>query len=75
MNLFVLVALLCTDNSNGDSQCSHYALDSNLSAYECDYYFTDTGVMAVDKLVATVENEQANKLSIETLECVQEDTE
>ena len=71
MNLFVLVALLCTDSGS----CDHYALDSNLSAYECDYYFTDTGVMTVDKLVAIVENEQGNKLSIKALECVQEDTE
>ncbi len=70
-SLFVLVALLCTDSG----ACDHYALDSNLSAYECDYYFTDSGVMAVDKLVAIVENEQAVKLSIKALECVQEDTE
>lgn len=71
MNLFVLVALLCTDSGS----CDHYALDSSLSAYDCDIYFTDTGVIAVDKLVAIVETEQANRLSIEALECVQEDTE
>lgn len=71
MNLFVLVALLCT----GNGQCDHYALDSNLSAYDCDMYFTDSGIMAVDKLVAIVENEQADRLTIKALECVQEDTE
>ncbi len=71
MNLFVLVALLCTDSG----VCDHYALDNSLSSYDCSYYFTDTGVMTVDKLVAIVENEQGNKLSIKALECVQEDTE
>ncbi len=34
MNLFVLVALLCTDSGS----CDHYALDNSLSSYECDYY-------------------------------------
>ncbi len=71
MNLFVLVALLCTDSGS----CDHYAIDSSLRSYDCDLYFTDSGIMAVDKLVATVENEQADRLTIKALECVQEDTE
>ena len=71
MNLFVLVALLCTDNG----QCHHYALDSSLSSYDCDQYFTDSGVMVVDKLVAIVETEQVSKLTVKALECVEEGTE
>lgn len=75
MNLFVLVALLCTDGTNGASQCDRYALDRSLSSYECDMYFTDSGVIAVDKLVDIVETGQADELTIESLECIQEDTE
>ena len=71
MNLFVLVALLCTDNG----QCHHYTLDSSLSSYYCDQYFTDSGVIVVDKLVSIVETEEASKLTIRALECVQENTE
>lgn len=77
MNLFVLVALLCTDLG----QCDHYTVDSNLSAYECDYYFTDSGVDVVDGLITDIvtyetrNSEGVAPLTLESLECVQEDTE
>jgi len=67
MQLFVLVAVLC--GSNG--QCDHHALDSNLSAYDCDYYFTDSGVSMVDKLIIETGYSVG---SLQSLECIQEDT-
>lgn len=70
-NLFVLVALLCTNNG----QCDHYALDSNLSAYDCDMYFTDNGLTRVDELIYVVVNEEKQPLTLQSLECIQEDTE
>ncbi len=72
MNLFVLVALLCTDSGS----CDHYALDSSLSSYECDMYFTDSGVDMVDKMISDlVTYEIKEPLTLESLECIQEDTE
>ncbi len=76
MNLFVLVALLCTDDTIGASQCDHYAIDSSLSSYDCDLYFTDSGVNMVDKIISDlVAYEIKEPLALESLECVQEDTE
>lgn len=76
MNLFVLVALLCTDSTIGAIQCDHYALDSNISAYDCDMYFTDSGVDMVDKKISDlVTYEIKEPLTLESLECVEEDTE
>lgn len=68
MNLFVLVAVLCGDTG----QCDYYALDSNLSAYDCDHYFTDSGVDMVDGLITEAGYSVAN---LSSLECVQEDLE
>lgn len=71
MNLFVLVALLCSDNG----QCDYYALDSNLSIGDCDYYFTDSGVDLVDGLITDIVTYEVKQpLTLESLECVQEDT-
>jgi hypothetical protein len=72
MNLFVLVAILCTDAGS----CDHYALDSNLSIYDCDHYFTDTGVDIVDGLITDlVTYEGGLPLTLESLECIEEGTE
>lgn len=71
MNLFVLVAVLCT-GVDDSSQCDYYALDSNLSSYDCDYYFTDSGVDMVDGLITKAGYSVAN---LSSLECVEEETE
>lgn len=72
MNIFVLVALLCTDSG----VCDHIALDSNLSDNDCSYYFTDSGVDVVDGLITDYLTYEAKEsLTLESLECIQEDTE
>jgi hypothetical protein len=75
MNLFVLVAVLCTGGDDSP-QCDYYALDSNLSSYECNYYFTDSGVDMVDGLITDlVTYEVKEPLTLESIECLQEDVE
>ncbi len=71
MNLFVLVAVLCTNNG----QCDYYALDSGLSLTDCDSYFTDSGVNQVDKLITDIiEFDIKQPLTLQSVECVAEDT-
>lgn len=69
MSLFVLVAILCTD---AGSECEYVALSSSISASQCDGYFTDSGVVEVDRLV-NVAGYRVDSLN--GLECIEEDTE
>jgi len=46
MNLFVLVAVLCT---GGDANnCQAYEVDYNLSAEDCNHYYTDSGLQELE---------------------------
>lgn len=75
MNLFILVALLCTGGNDNADSCDYHALDSNLSYQDCDSYFTDSGLDSVDSLITELATNHQTEYTIETLTCTQEDTE
>jgi len=75
MNLFVLVALLCTGGTNNADSCDYYALDTNLSSTQCDSYFTDSGLDSVDSLITDVASYDQKEYTLESLNCIQEDIE
>lgn len=75
MNLFVLVALLCTGGENNADSCDYHALDSNLSSTQCDSYFTDSGLNSVDSLITDIASYDQKEYTLESLTCTQEETE
>lgn len=75
MNLFVLVALLCTGGADNADSCEYHALDNNLSSTQCDSYFTDSGLDSVDSLITDIATLDQTEYTLETINCVQEDTE
>lgn len=71
MNSFLLIAILCTDSNI----CQSYVLDHSIMSEYCDSYFTDNGLMRVDELVYVVVSEEKEPLTLQSIDCVQEDTE
>lgn len=71
METFLLIAILCTDSN----VCQSYVLDHSLTQDYCDSYFTDNGLMRVDELVYVIVSEEKEPLTLQSIDCVQEDTE
>lgn len=71
MEPFLLIAVLCTDTN----MCQTYVIDHSITSDYCDSYFTDSGLMLVDELIYVVVDELNEPLTLQSIECVQEDTE
>lgn len=71
METFLLIAILCTDSN----VCQSYVLDHSITSDYCDSYFTDNGLLRVDELVYVVVSERGLPLTLQSLDCIQEDTE
>lgn len=53
MNTIALIALICTISNTPIGHCESYVLDYGMTQEDCDSYFTDSGIAAIDVLLAT----------------------